>query len=198
MPVTTATLPVRSKRLSLGAGFGIGSVVRGLCARSWSQNYFHQIRFAGVETLEPCGPLVERGDGGDQRLHLNRAGREEFDGLRDIRRRRRRSLAGESGGETTFCSGSVTSGEMLPTRVTVPPLRTQSMAAATVSLRPTASRTTSTPLPLVSLQDLRRRDRFWKIRTVGRAEFLGHFQAGVVDVGDEDARACRWRAELAG
>ena len=36
--------------------------------------------------------------------------------------------------ETTFCSGKVTSGEMLPISVTVPPLRTQSMAAETVSV----------------------------------------------------------------
>src|ERR1039458_1643992 len=43
--------------------------------------------------------------------------------------------------ETTFCSGNVTCGARLPTRVTVPPLQTQSIALVTVSSRPTASRT---------------------------------------------------------
>ena len=36
---------------------------------------------------------------------------------------------------TTFCSGMETSGARLPTSVTVPPLRVQSIAAATVSGR---------------------------------------------------------------
>ena len=50
---------------------------------------------------------------------------------------------------TTFCSGRVTSGEMLPTRMTEPPLRTLSIAAATVSFFPTASTAIPTPVPSV-------------------------------------------------
>src|SRR5207244_7893828 len=48
---------------------------------------------------------------------------------------------------TTFCSGRVTSGEMFPTSTTVPPLRTLSIAAPTVSFLPTASTARSTPTP---------------------------------------------------
>src|SRR6267154_2241882 len=50
---------------------------------------------------------------------------------------------------TTFCNGSVTSGEIFPTSTTVPPLRTLAIAAFTVSFRPTASIATSTPTPPV-------------------------------------------------
>src|SRR6266436_3643400 len=50
---------------------------------------------------------------------------------------------------TTFCSGSVVSGEIFPTSTTLPPLRTLAIAAFTVSSRPTASIATSTPTPPV-------------------------------------------------
>ena len=53
---------------------------------------------------------------------------------------------------TTFCSGSVTSGWMLPISVTVPPLRVQSIARGTVSFRPTASYARSTPRPAGQLR----------------------------------------------
>src|SRR5258708_897920 len=50
---------------------------------------------------------------------------------------------------TTFCSGSVVSGEIFPTSTTVPPFSTLAIAAFTVSFRPTASIATSTPTPPV-------------------------------------------------
>ena len=49
---------------------------------SWSQNHFQQTCFAGVKAFEPCGAVFERGNLRDERFHLDRAGREEFDGLR--------------------------------------------------------------------------------------------------------------------
>jgi hypothetical protein len=51
---------------------------------------------------------------------------------------------------TTFCRGMLTSGEMLPTSTTVPPFRTLSTDAVTVSVLPTASTTASAPAPPVS------------------------------------------------
>ena len=59
---------------------------------------------------------------------------------------------------TAFCSGKVTSGVILPTRVTVPPLRTEFTAARTVASMPTASTATSTPALFV-------RRRTWETKS---------------------------------
>src|SRR5207249_3422492 len=59
---------------------------------------------------------------------------------------------------TAFCSGKVTSGVILPTRVTVPPFRTEFTAARTVASMPTASTATSTPALFV-------RRRTWETKS---------------------------------
>ncbi len=51
--------------------------------------------------------------------------------------------------DTTHWSGSSAAGTTLPTRTTVPPLRTASIAWATVGAIPTASNATSGPRPPV-------------------------------------------------
>ncbi len=88
---------------------------------------------------------------------------------------------------TTFCSGIDTSGEMLPTSATVPPLRVQSIAAATVSGRPTASKTTSTPRPPVScsMRDLSESPEL--SITASAPKRPRQFEPRGIDVSDKDA-----------
>ena len=93
----------------------------------------HQVRLARVEALEPLRAVFQRSDGGDQRLHLDRAVGDQSmacgyspDEAQEPCRRICRV--------TTFCRWKFTSGVMLPTSVTVPPLRTQSIAVAMVSV----------------------------------------------------------------
>ena len=96
----------------------------------------------GVQALEPARAFFERGDGGDERLRPG-----------SCRWRSARWPAGYSPAEaqepcrriwrdTTFCSGSVICGEMLPMSVTVPPLRVAVDGRRSRSrCEPTASRT---------------------------------------------------------
>ena len=77
---------------------------------------------------------------------------------------------------------------MLPMSVTVPPLRTQSMAVAMVSLRPTASRTTSAPKPSVCSQDFARQVGAGEIERLVHSERAREIQPRGIDVGDEYAR----------
>ena len=138
-----------------------------------------------MEAIEPCGAVVERSTAvmsgftliapeASSSMACGYSPEEAQEPCRRIWR------------VTTFCRWILTSGAMLPTSVTVPPLRTESMLSAMVSVRPTASRTASTPLPLVSLRTCAARLDFG-IENFGGAEIFCHFEAGVVDVGDEDA-----------
>ena len=92
---------------------------------------------------------------------------------------------------TTFCNGSVTSGMMLPISVTVPPLRVQSIAPATVSFLPTASSARSTPRPSVSRITSATSSAPETMQHFVGANLPGQFQPRRIHVGDEHALATR-------
>ena len=140
-------------RRSLGApGEGPGGATRSRILSRPSirlEHHLQQFRAGLPEPCEPGGPLaIEptaltrlRRRSGFVAMRSSAAGNSPHDAAVP------RSVSSR---ETAHWSGSSAAGTTFPTRTTVPPLRTDSIASATVAGIPTASNTTSGPRPSVS------------------------------------------------
>jgi len=76
---------------------------------------------------------------------------------------------------TTACKGISATGARFPTRVTVAPLRTKSMADLTVSLIPTTSKATSAPRPPVRASTSSRISFFLELNPISAPNSLANF-----------------------
>jgi hypothetical protein len=137
-----------------------------------------------MQPFKPSRAIAQWSNRSDQRSNSNLSVRDQLDRLR-IFPAEAQEPCSRICRETTFCSGSVTCGVMLPTSVTVPPLRTASTAAETVSSRPPLPAPDPRRAPVGQPKNLRTIRTGSKNRHI-RARFLGQLQPRGIHIRNQD------------
>jgi hypothetical protein len=167
-------------------GSGIGHFfVAHLCAFSRSENHFQQARFAGVKAVKPYGAVFQWNDLRNQRFYVDGARREKFDRLRIF-----------TGGSAGALQTNLTAHYLLQMDFDFGGEITHERDGAAFAdgvdavgdgFGASDGFENGVYANVVGeLEDLRGEIRF-RVEDFGGAEIFRHFEARIVDVGNEDA-----------